>query len=102
MLYDYYNFPPEAYDFQYPASGHPDIAAKVKAALESAGLPTSTTTNRGYDHGVFVPLSVVYPNADIPVVQLSLHESLDPELHLQAGRALAQLREEGVLIVASG
>ena len=71
-------------------------------ALRAAGLPSATDANRGYDHGVFVPLKVAFPQAEIPVVTLSLDHSLDPALHIAAGRALAPLRDEGVLIIGSG
>ncbi len=78
------------------------MAERVAGLLKQAGLPSGLRANRGFDHGVFVPLKVAFPEAKIPVVTLSLAASLDPALHLAAGRALAPLRDEGVLIVASG
>jgi aromatic ring-opening dioxygenase catalytic subunit (LigB family) len=83
-------------------AGPPELAARVAALLGKAGLPSGLSANRGFDHGVFVPMKVAFPGAQIPVVTLSLAGSLDPALHLAAGRALAPLRDEGVLIVASG
>lgn len=102
LIYDYSGFPPDTYQLTWPAPGDPALAARVSAMLQSAGLPSSTDPARGYDHGVFVPLKVAFPNAQIPVVTLSLQHSLDPALHISAGRALAPLRDDGVLIVASG
>lgn len=102
LIYDYYGFPPETYELKYPAPGAPDLAKKVAGLLEAAGLPARLDNTRGFDHGVFVPFKLVYPDADIPVVQLSLQRNLDPAQHLAAGRALASLRDEGVLIVGSG
>jgi aromatic ring-opening dioxygenase catalytic subunit (LigB family) len=102
MEYDYYGFPPETYELQYPAPGSPQIAARVRELLAAAGLPAATDRERGYDHGMFVPLMLIAPEATIPVVPLSLVASLDPAAHLAVGRALAPLRDEGVLIVGSG
>ncbi len=102
MLYDYGGFPEHTYRVQYGAAGSPTLAARATELLAGADLPVADDSRRGYDHGCFVPLYVAWPNADIPVVQLSLHQSLDPALHLAAGRALAPLRDEGVLIVGSG
>jgi aromatic ring-opening dioxygenase catalytic subunit (LigB family) len=102
LIFDYSGFPEHTYRLTWPAPGNPELAGRVVDLLKAAGLPTLTSPNRGYDHGVFVPLKVAFPGADIPVVTLSLANSLDPELHLAAGRALAPLRDEGVLIVASG
>lgn len=102
LIYDYSGFPPHTYELTWPAPGDPDLAARVTTMLREAGLPAGLSRTRGYDHGVFVPLKVAFPEAQIPVVPLSLDRGLDPELHLQAGRALAPLRDEGVLIVASG
>jgi aromatic ring-opening dioxygenase catalytic subunit (LigB family) len=102
MLYDYYGFPPESYEITWPAPGHPELAARVRAVLSDAGIPSATDPARGYDHGTFVPLKLTYPDADVPVVQLSLKRGLDPAEHLRIGRALAPLRDEGVFIIGSG
>ncbi|MGR7996196.1 DODA-type extradiol aromatic ring-opening family dioxygenase [Xanthobacter sp. ZOL 2024] len=102
MLFDYYGFPADTYRLSYPAPGAPELAARVRQVLEGAGIATGEETTRGYDHGVFVPFMLIYPQADVPLVQLSLAHSLDPKAHLALGRALAPLRDEGVLIVGSG
>ena len=102
LIFDYSGFPDDTYRLTWPAPGEPELAARVTRMLGAAGLPPALDPNRGYDHGVFVPLKVAFPGAEIPVVTLSLAAGLDPELHLAAGRALAPLRDEGVLIVASG
>jgi len=102
LIYDYSGFPEHTYRLSWPAPGDPALAARVAALLDGAGLPSAISPSRGFDHGVFVPLKVAFPEARIPVVSLSLAASLDPALHLAAGRALAPLRDEGVLIVASG
>lgn len=102
MLYDYSGFPPASYHIQWPAPGEPMLAERVRALLEDAGISTASDDTRGFDHGTFVPLKLTYPNADIPTVQLSLKTGLDPAEHIAMGRALAPLRDEGVLIVGSG
>lgn len=102
LIFDYYGFPEETYKLAWPAPGEPELAKHVADLLDKAGLPCGLSARRGYDHGVFVPLKIAFPEARIPVVSLSLAASLDPALHLAAGRALAPLRDEGVLIVASG
>lgn len=102
MLYDYYGFPPEAYTITWPAPGDPALASRVQQLLSAAGFQTAANSERGYDHGTFVPLKLTYPNADMPIVQLSLKAGLDPEEHLAMGRALAPLRDEDVFIVGSG
>jgi aromatic ring-opening dioxygenase catalytic subunit (LigB family) len=102
MLYDYGGFPEFTYHVQYPAPGSPEVAARVVELLGSAGIHAATDDERGYDHGVFSPFVVVYPDADVPILQLSITKGYDPEAHLAAGRALAPLRDEGVLIVGSG
>jgi aromatic ring-opening dioxygenase catalytic subunit (LigB family) len=102
LIFDYTGFPEHTYKLTWPAPGDPGLAERVAGLLAEAGLPAATDANRGYDHGVFVPLKVAFPQAEIPVVTLSLSTSLDPALHLAAGHALAQLRDQGVLIVASG
>ena len=106
LLFDYSGFPEHTYQLTWPAPGDPELAARVARMLAEAGLPAAMDPNRGFDHGGFVPLKVAFPEARIPVATLSLAANrdgkLDPALHLAAGRALAPLRDEGVLIVASG
>jgi len=102
LLFDYGGFPPHTYELTWPAPGNPALAKRVHDLLECAGFPASYDDKRGYDHGTFVPLKVAFPNAEIPCVQLSLRSDLDPRAHLAAGRALAPLRDEGVLIIGSG
>jgi aromatic ring-opening dioxygenase catalytic subunit (LigB family) len=102
LLFDYHGFPPHTYQLTYLAPGDPALAAKAAGLLTSAGLPSSLDAARGLDHGVFVPLKVAFPDADIPVVEMSVDLGLDPTEHLTAGHALAPLRDEGVLIVGAG
>jgi aromatic ring-opening dioxygenase catalytic subunit (LigB family) len=102
LLYDYYGFPKHTYELEWAAPGSPQLAKRVGALLSAAGIESEAETERGFDHGVFVPLKVAYPEAKIPTVQLSLQTGLDPKAHLAIGRALAPLREEGVLIIGSG
>jgi aromatic ring-opening dioxygenase catalytic subunit (LigB family) len=102
LIFDYTGFPEHTYKLTWLAPGSPELAGRVSRLLTKAGLPAATDPNRGYDHGVFVPLKVAFPTAEIPVVTLSLASPLNPAMHLTAGRALAQLRDEGILIVASG
>ncbi len=102
MIYDYSGFPAHTYQVQYNAPGSPELALRVKTLLDDAGHATLLDAERGFDHGTFSALYPVYPQADVPIVQLSLRHGLDPLTHLEAGRALAPLREEGILIVGSG
>lgn len=102
LIFDYSGFPEHTYRLTWSAPGDPALAREVARRLSEAGLPAGTDAVRGYDHGVFVPLKVAFPEAEIPVVTLSLQQGLDPELHLAAGRALAPLRDQGVLIIGSG
>ena len=102
LLYDYSGFPPEAYQLTWPAPGNPILASRVRGLLAKAGFATAEDPQRGFDHGTFIPLKVAFPEAEIPVVQLSLMKGLDPDQHLRMGRALAPLREEGVFIIGSG
>ncbi len=102
LLFDYYGFPKHTYALTWPAPGAPRLAARVGQLLKAAGLQHAEDGARGFDHGVFVPLKVAWPKAEIPTVQLSLQRGLDPTAHLALGRALAPLRDEGVLIVGSG
>jgi len=102
LIYDYEGFPPHTYELEWPAPGAPALTARVQALLAEAGLPAAGDATRGFDHGVFVPLKVAFPAADVPTVALSLQAGLDPAAHLAIGRALAPLRAEGVLLVGSG
>ncbi|KQU56114.1 aromatic ring-opening dioxygenase LigA [Sphingomonas sp. Leaf339] len=102
LLYDYYGFPEHTYHLRWDASGSPDVARRAAALLRAAGHEVAEEAARGWDHGVFVPMMVAVPGADIPMVQMSLRADLDPDAHIAIGRALAPLRDEGVLIVGSG
>lgn len=101
LIYDYGGFPPHTYELTYGAPGSPGVAARASELLELAGI-AHHVEQRGWDHGVFVPLKVVFPDADVPVVAMSVRRDLDPRAHLELGTALRPLRDEGVLIVASG
>ena len=102
IIYDYYDFPPESYAITWPAPGDPALAARVRTLLEGAAFSTAGDPGRGFDHGTFIPLKVTYPDAEIPTVQLSILSSLDPAEHIRLGRALAPLRDEGIVILCSG
>ena len=102
LIFDYSGFPEHTYQLTWPAPGSPELAERVAGLLHQAGVPSSVSPTRGFDHGVFVPLKVAFPEANIPVVSLSLAASLNPALHLAAGHALSVLRDEGVLILGSG
>lgn len=102
MLYDYYGFPEHTYRLHYPAPGSPGLAMRARALLEAASIAAGVNEERGFDHAVFVPMLIIDPRADIPVVTLSLQRDLDPAFHLAVGAALAPLRDEGVLLLASG
>src|SRR5215467_2196562 len=102
LLFDYYGFPKHTYDLRYPAPGSPDLARRVRELLSAAAIASDEDDGRGFDHGVFIPFMLVYPDADVPVVQLSLQQDLDPAEHLAIGRALAPLRDESVLIIGNG
>ncbi len=102
LLFDYTGFPPHTYELEWPCPHAPAVAKRIVDLLDDVGLAPATDDERGLDHGVFVPLKLTFPQAEIPVVQLSLMRGLDPAAHLAMGRALAPLRDEGVFIVASG
>jgi aromatic ring-opening dioxygenase catalytic subunit (LigB family) len=102
MLYDYGGFPPETYKYQYPAPGSPELANKIHGLFEKQGISSRLDDKRGYDHGVFVPLMIMYPDATIPVVCVSLDASLSVDKNIKIGTALQNLREEGILILGSG
>ncbi len=102
MIYDYGGFPAHTYEVRYDAPGSPELAGRVHSLIEAAGLPVRLDPERGFDHGMFSPMVAIFPEADVPVVQLSLRQGLDPAEHLALGRALAPLRNEDVLIIGSG
>ena len=102
LIYDYTGFPAHTYELRYDAPGSPELAQRVRELLAAAGIDSASDERRGLDHGAFVPLKVIYPEARIPVVQLSLQSGYDPQRHLAIGAALAPLRSEGVLILGSG
>lgn len=102
LLFDYGGFPEESYKYKYDAPGSPVVADRICTLLNEAGIPCAKDTSRGWDHGVFVPMMLIAPRADIPIVAMSLQAGLDPELHIRAGQALASLRNENVLIIGSG
>lgn len=102
MLYDYYGFPEESYLFKYPAPGSPELAAGISDILNKNGIKASLDSQRGFDHGLFVPLMIMYPAATIPCIQLSLINNLDPGQHIHLGKALRELRNENILIIGSG
>ena len=102
MIYDFGGFDRKLYSMSYPAPGAPEVSRRAAALLTAAGLPASEDAARGYDHGVWVPLQIMFPGADVPVAQVSMQPQADARHHYALGQALAPLRDEGVLIVASG
>lgn len=102
MLYDYYGFPAPAYEINYPAPGHPALAEKIASFLGDAHIPVTIDRERGFDHGLYIPLKLMYPAADIPCLQLSLLKGLDPAAHIALGKALQGLLQENVLVIGSG
>jgi 4,5-DOPA dioxygenase extradiol len=102
LFYDYYGFPEEAYHVEYPAPGDSDLAARIGDVLDAHGIPRATDSVRGFDHGAFIPLLLMYPQAGIPMLQLSLVRGLDAGSHVELGAALADLMTEDILVVGSG
>ena len=102
LIFDYGGFPPESYKYTYAARGDPGVAKRAAALLQAAGIAARLDESRGWDHGVFVPMMLMFPKADVPIVCLSLLTNADPAQHFELGRALRPLRDEGVLILGSG
>ena len=102
MFYDYYGFPDEAYEITYPAPGAPEYAGRIAGMLENSHIPARIDLQRGFDHGLFIPLKLMYPEADIPSFQLSLIRGLDPAAHITLGKALRALLPENILVIGSG
>ena len=102
LIYDYYGFPEEAYAIEYPAPGNPELASQVFSLLEDKGINATLDDKRGFDHGLFVPLKIMFPEADVPCIQISLCKGLDPLQHIKIGQALAELKTENLLIIGSG
>ena len=101
-IHDFYGFPPALYAIRYPAPGSPELAERIAGLLRDAGLPAAVDHGRGLDHGAWVPLWLMYPEHDIPVLQLALQSWLGPSHHLELGRAIAALRAQDVLVIGSG
>jgi len=102
MVYDYYGFPEHTYHIRYDAPGAPALADTVRAMLERGGVTSGLDAQRGFDHGTFTLMHMMYPEADLPLVQLSLKAGYDPAEHIKVGELIAPLRDEGVLIIGSG
>lgn len=102
MFYDYYGFPPAAYKIKYPAPGHPELANQIVSLLQQAGMEARVDLKRGFDHGLFIPLSLMYPNAEIPAIQISLVDGLSPALHIELGKILDQIAIDNLLVIGSG
>ena len=102
LIYDYYGFPEESYSITYPCKGEALLANKIQEQLERTGIVSNLDEKRGFDHGMFIPLKIMYPDADIPCVQLSLMDNLDPIQHVSIGQALQDLDYEDLLVIGSG
>jgi aromatic ring-opening dioxygenase catalytic subunit (LigB family) len=102
LFYDYYGFPDKAYKISYPAPGSPDLAKRIVELLHKRNIQATVDPQRGFDHGLFIPLKLMYPQADIPALQLSLLRGLDPAAHVALGKALRELKQENILVVGSG
>ncbi|MBI5552298.1 MAG: dioxygenase [Desulfobacterales bacterium] len=102
LLYDYFGFPGEAYEIAYPAPGNPELANRIAGLLIKNNIPAHLDPRRGFDHGLFIPLKLMYPQADIPALQISLLRGLDPTAHLALGNALRELMFDNILVIGSG
>lgn len=101
-IHDFGGFPQALFDMRYQPAGAPEVAERAASLFEAAGIPVGRSAQRGLDHGAWVPLSLMYPDADVPVMQISLIRGASPAAHEKLGQALAQLRHEGVLVIGSG
>lgn len=102
LIYDYQGFAPEAYEIEYPAPGGPELVEKLRSFLDEKGIRCQFENQRGFDHGLYVPLKLMYPDAGIPCVQLSLIRGLDPRQHIRLGRAMKKISAENILVLGSG
>ena len=102
LIYDYYGFAPEAYEIEYPAPGHPQLSKELYAGLEAAGIHSQLEDRWGFDHGMYIPLKLMYPEARIPCVQISLMNGLDPLAHISLGQALSGMLTGKILVLGSG
>jgi len=102
LIYDYYGFPKEAYEIRYPAPGNPEFASKIVSLLNRCEIKSNLDNERGFDHGLYIPLMLMYPDADIPSIEISLAKGLDPSFHFEIGNALSELMNENVLVIGSG
>ena len=102
MFYDYYGFPDEAYEIIYPAPGCPDLANRIIGLFDRHNIQSRIDSQRGFDHGLFIPLKMMYPQAEIPSLQLSLVRGLDPAVHIALGNALRELMSDNILVIGSG
>ncbi|HDM8047603.1 dioxygenase [Vibrio fluvialis] len=101
-IHDFYGFPQPLYDIEYPAQGAPELALKAEKMLKDAGIPVKLDKDQGLDHGAWIPMLYLYPNIDVPIIQVSINSAMDAVAHFEIGRWLRPLREEGVLFVGSG
>ena len=102
IIYDYYGFPAAAYEIEYPAAGHPELAEHLCGLFQQNNIDTNLDDQRGFDHGLYIPLKLMYPNADIPCIQVSVLDSLDPLAHVKIGEVLGKLKHDNLLIIGSG
>jgi aromatic ring-opening dioxygenase catalytic subunit (LigB family) len=102
LLFDYYNFPPESYHYKYEGKGDPELARKIHVQLSKSGLISTLDDKRGWDHGVFIPMMLIRPEADIPIVQLSILRNQNAKMHYDIGKVLYGFRKEGIAIIGSG
>ncbi|XP_075989348.1 uncharacterized protein LOC142985201 [Anticarsia gemmatalis] len=102
LYFDYYGFPPESYKYRYDAPGDPELAERIHEVLKSAGINSKLDPERGWDHGVFVPMMLINPAANIPIVQISVLTNQDAEQHYKLGQALYEFRKEGIAVLGSG